>query len=97
MEHLGKVKVGQDVLIRFSWFPYQEFGAVRGRIMAIADVPLKDSIFLARVMSPDGLITTYNKTLTVKTGMTASADVITDDRRLLEKLFYQFRKITGGQ
>ena len=96
-QNAGKVEVGQDVLVRFAGFPYQEFGAVRGRITAIAGVALKDSVFLAKVALPTGLKTTYGKSLAYKTGMTASADIITADNRLLEKLLYQLRKTTGGR
>jgi multidrug efflux pump subunit AcrA (membrane-fusion protein) len=96
-QNAGKVHVGQDVLVKFAGFPYQEYGAVRGRIIAIADIPLRDSVFLARVALPTGLRTTYGKSLAYKTGMTASADIITADNRLLEKLFYQLRKVTGGR
>ncbi len=96
-QNAGKVLVGQTVLIKFAGYPYQEFGAVRGRITTIADIPLKDSVFVARVTLPTGLQTTYGKTLAFKTGMTATADVMTNDSRLLEKLFYQFRKITQDQ
>jgi multidrug resistance efflux pump len=92
----GKVQVGQEVIIKFAGFPYTEFGTVRGRITAIADIPFKDSIFLARVTLPAGLKTTYGKSLAYKTGMTASAEVITADSRLVEKLFYQLRKATVG-
>ncbi|WP_245565030.1 hypothetical protein [Spirosoma spitsbergense] len=63
----------------------------------IADIPLNDSVFLARVQLPAGLKTTYGKSLAYRTGMSASADIITDDIRLLEKLFYQLRKVTNGR
>lgn len=96
-QNAGKVQVGQDVLVKFAGFPYQEFGAVRGRITAIADIPLKDSVFLAKVALPTGLKTTYGKSLAYKTGMAASADIVTEDSRLLEKLFYQLRKVAGGR
>ncbi|GAA4394120.1 HlyD family efflux transporter periplasmic adaptor subunit [Hymenobacter koreensis] len=89
----GKVQVGQEVLVRFSGFPYQEFGIVRGRIVTIADISSSDSAFLAKVELPAGLKTSYGRSLTYKTGMTASADIITADEPLLMKLFYQFRKI----
>ncbi|QKG59137.1 HlyD family efflux transporter periplasmic adaptor subunit (plasmid) [Hymenobacter sp. BRD128] len=93
----GKVRVGQEVLVRFAGFPYQEFGFVKGRITTIADIPLKDSVFLAKVVLSEGLKTSYGKSLVYKTGMTASADIITADSRLLQKLFYQFRKATDGR
>ncbi|WP_020599129.1 HlyD family efflux transporter periplasmic adaptor subunit [Spirosoma panaciterrae] len=93
----GKVKPGQEVLVKFIGYPYQEYGAVRGRIASIADIPLKDSVFLAKVILPNGLRTTYGKALAYKTGMSASADILTDDSRLLEKLFYQLRKVANGR
>lgn len=96
-QNAGKVRVGQDVVVKFAGFPYQEFGAVRGRITAIAGIALKDSVFLARVALPKGLKTTYGHSLAYKTGMTASADIITADTRLLEKLFYQLRKVSNGR
>lgn len=96
-QNAGKVRVGQEVLVKFAGYPYQEFGGVRGRITTIADIPLKDSIFLAKVVLPAGLKTTYGKHLAYKIGMTASAEIMTDDSRLLEKLFYQLRKIANGR
>ncbi len=96
-QNAGKVRVGQDVLVKFAEYPYQEFGGVRGRITTIAEMSLNDSVFLAKVVMPTGLKTTYGKQLAYKTGMTASADIITDDSRLLEKLFYQLRKVANGR
>ncbi|GAB2580140.1 hypothetical protein GCM10027190_32210 [Spirosoma areae] len=96
-QNAGKVQIGQAVLVKFAGYPYQEFGAVRGRITAIADIPLKDGVFLANVQLLSGLKTTYGKQLAYKTGMSATADIITEDNRLLEKLFYQLRKVTNGQ
>ncbi|GAB3562779.1 HlyD family efflux transporter periplasmic adaptor subunit [Spirosoma luteolum] len=93
----GKVHEGQMVIIRFLGYPYHEYGAVRGYITAISALPYRDSVFLAKVILPNGLRTTYQKTLSQKTGMTATADIITNDTRLLEKLFYQLRRIQGGR
>ncbi len=95
--NFGKVQVGQAVVVKFAGYPYQEFGAVRGRIAAIAEVPVKDSIFVARVRLPEGLATTYGKRLTYKPGMLASAEVITEEHRLIERLFYQLRKVAGDR
>jgi multidrug efflux pump subunit AcrA (membrane-fusion protein) len=96
-QNAGKVQVGQTVFVKFAGFPYQEYGAVRGHITAIANISFKDSVFLAQVALPAGLQTTYGKSLAYKTGMIASADVITADNRLLKKLFYQLRSVTVNQ
>lgn len=96
-QNAGKVRVGQRVLIKFAGYPFQEFGAIRGRIATLANIPVKDSVFLAKVVLPEGLKTTYGKQLAYKNGMIASADIITEDNRLLEKLFYQLRKVANGR
>ncbi|WP_266366914.1 HlyD family secretion protein [Tellurirhabdus rosea] len=91
--NFGKVKIGQQVLVKFAGYPYAEFGAVRGRITAIAEVPLKDSVFLAKVALPNGLETTFHRRIPFKTGLSATAEIQTDNSRLLEKLAYQLREV----
>lgn len=90
--NLGKVKRGQAVLIKFDSYPFQEFGAVKGRVDFIAQVPGSDNAYLARVALPEGLTTSYGRKLTYKSGMTATAEIITEDARLMEKIFLRFKK-----
>ncbi|TAE69606.1 MAG: HlyD family efflux transporter periplasmic adaptor subunit [Bacteroidetes bacterium] len=91
--NFGKVKVGQEVNIKFNAYPFQEFGMVKGKIEFIAEIPIKDSIFLAKVILPKGLTTNYNKKIVYQSKMTATADIITQKNRLIDKLFYQWRKL----
>jgi HlyD family secretion protein len=97
--NFGKVKIGQKVLVKFQGYPFEEFGAVEGKIATIAQLPSLDnttgqpSAFIATVKLPNGLKTNFNKQLSYKIGMTASAEIITEDLRLIERLFYQIRKI----
>lgn len=85
-QNAGKVRVGQPVLIRFNGYPYQEFGLVRGTVKSVAEIPLRDG-FVAEVSLPAQLVTSRGRHLTYKLGMTASAEIITRDQRLLERLF----------
>ena len=91
-QNLGKVRKGQQVIIRFAGYPFQEFGVVTGRIEYISEVPSKENTFFAKVTLPNGLQTNYGKPITYRTGMNATAEIITSDSRLLEKIFYNFRK-----
>lgn len=86
----GKIRAGQRVKIRFDSYPPQEFGLVMGTIENLSPVP-RDGIYLADVSLPNGLITTYGKTLEFKQEMRGRADVVTDDLRLLERVFNKFR------
>jgi multidrug resistance efflux pump len=85
-QNAGKVHVGQPVLIRFNGYPYQEFGLVRGTVKSVAEIPLREG-FVAEVSLPAQLVTSRGRHLTYKLGMTASAEIITRDQRLLERLF----------
>lgn len=95
-QNFGKVKIGQTVLIKFSSYPFQEFGLVEGKVASIAEVPTvidKTEIYLANVSFTNGLRTNFNKKIIFREGMTASAEIITEDLRLIERLFYQMRKV----
>jgi multidrug efflux pump subunit AcrA (membrane-fusion protein) len=88
--NFGKVKNGQDVLLKFQAYPYQEFGSVKGRIEFISNAP-SDSGYLAKVILPEGLVTNYKRPVQYRTGLSMQADIITDKRRLLERFFSSFR------
>ena len=62
----GKVKIGQQVIIRFYNFPDQEFGIVNGRVHSISLVPTENN-YLIEIALPNGLTTNYGKILPVKT------------------------------
>ncbi|ADB40217.1 HlyD family efflux transporter periplasmic adaptor subunit [Spirosoma linguale] len=88
----GKVEVGQKVNVKFDNFPYNEFGFVVGYIAAVSSVP-RDGVYTVRITFPKGLITNYNKKLLFRQEMTGSADVITADISLFNRVFYQIRSI----
>ena len=91
-QNLGKVKPGQRVLIKFDSYPSAEFGVVPGRIAFLSEVPTSDGTYLAKVTLPQGLKTTYGKVLGYRPGMTANAEIVTDDSRLLLKLFARLKQ-----
>ena len=47
---MGKVKEGQEVLIKLKGYPFEEYGMIRGKIKYIADVPYRDSVFISKVV-----------------------------------------------
>jgi multidrug efflux pump subunit AcrA (membrane-fusion protein) len=84
--NMGKVKEGQEVLIKLRSYPYEEYGVVRGRITAIAEVPLKDSVFLSKVSFGITEGSSLTKPVQLKNGMMADAEIITEDASLLGRL-----------
>lgn len=89
--NFGKVKVGQEVIVKFQSFPFQEYGTVKGKVSYISDIP-KDSTYMVKIGFPDGLITSSKKKLPFRNGMTAQGDIITENLKLMEKFFYDIRK-----
>lgn len=89
--NFGKVKTGQEVIVKLQSYPFQEFGIVRGKIQYISEIP-KDSVTLLKVSFPDGLQTNSGKILPFKYGMMATGEIVTEDMRLIERFFYDIRK-----
>jgi hypothetical protein len=83
----GKVDVGQGVIVRVESYPSAEFGYLQGKITTISSVLVNDSSYLVNVELPDGLRTNYGKIIPFKNNMKAKAEIITQERRLLKKLF----------
>ncbi|MEY8611276.1 HlyD family efflux transporter periplasmic adaptor subunit [Parabacteroides segnis] len=92
LQRSGKVKVGQRVIVRFTNFPDQEFGIVNGRLSSVSLVPSEDN-YMIEIVFPDGLITNYGKCLPVFYEMKATAEIVTDDSRLIERFFQPLKKI----
>jgi len=62
-------------------------------IKSISLVPDTDGNYLIDVDLPKKLITTYNKEIAFKQEMRGSAEIITEDLRLIERFFYQLKNI----
>ena len=88
----GKVSIGQRVIIRFLNFPDLEYGIVNGTVSSISLVPSENNCYL-EIALPNGLTTNYRKTLPVAYEMKASAEIVTDDLRLIERFFMPLKRI----
>ncbi|WP_264526029.1 MULTISPECIES: HlyD family secretion protein [unclassified Flavobacterium] len=89
----GKIKVGQMVNIRLANFPDREFGVLKGKIRNISLVPDKDGNLLLDVALPNGLETSYKKQIVFQQEMKGSAEIVTEDLRLIERILYQFKSM----
>ena len=89
----GKVKAGQKVYIRLANYPDTEFGSLLGSVENRSALADKDGFYHLDVSLPNGLNTTYSKTIEFRQEMQGTAEIITEDLRLIERLFYQFREL----
>ena len=92
-QNSGKIKIGQQVNIKLENYPDYEFGMLKGKIKNISLIPNKDGLYLIDVELPKKLITSYNKEIDFKQEMLGTAEIITEDLRLIDRFFYQFKKV----
>jgi multidrug resistance efflux pump len=88
----GKVKTGLNTTIRLDAFPYQQYGILRGSVGNIALVPQKEDYQLDIKLNTD-LTTSYGKTLNFRQEMQGFANIITEDRRVVERILDRFRDL----
>jgi HlyD family secretion protein len=93
----GKVKERQMVNVKFDNFPHMEFGMVRVQIKNISLVPItienNQKAYMLEVDFPEKLKTNYGKELTFSQEMTGSAEIITEDLRLLDKFLNPIKAV----
>ncbi|WP_052600012.1 HlyD family secretion protein [Aureispira sp. CCB-QB1] len=94
----GKVKIGQNINIQLDGFPFQEYGVIKAKVGGISLVPItsieqKTTNYLVEVILPDNLVTTYSKTIPFRQKMEGTANIITEDRRILERVFDKLNNI----
>lgn len=86
----GKIRTGQTVNIRIDGYPHLEFGIIKGRIGSISLVS-KNKNYQVEIEIPQELITTNNKTIDFAGELSGIADIITDNRTLIERIFSPMR------
>lgn len=89
--NFGKIKIGQEVLLKFPSYPFQEYGSIQGKIDFISNI-YTDSGYLAKVILPQGLITNYKKQIQFRDGLIAHGEIITENMRLLQRFYYNIIK-----
>ncbi|MGB5553402.1 MAG: HlyD family secretion protein, partial [Flavobacteriaceae bacterium] len=93
LQNSGKIQPGQRVNIKLQNYPETEFGMLNGKVKSISQTPDSDGFYLVDVSLPKTLITSYNKEIEFKQEMRGTAEIITEDLRLLERFFYQFKQL----
>jgi multidrug resistance efflux pump len=95
----GKVKEGQTVNVKFDNFPYMEYGMIKVTISHISlvpiDLPDAKKAYVLEVVFPDKLCTTYGKELSFSQEMTGTAEIVTEDLRLLDKFINPIKAVMG--
>jgi len=81
----GKINIGQQVNIKLSGFPYMQYGVLKGRIVTVSQVPGEGG-FMADIGLTEGMTSTYHEKIRFIHQMDGTADIITEDSRLIYRL-----------
>jgi membrane fusion protein len=101
---VGFVHPGQPVRLFFDAFPYQKYGAGRGRVVAVSRVPIEpasldsalgiqEPVFRVRVAIDSAVPRLADADARLRPGMTLSANLVLERRSLWEVLFNPFRSL----
>jgi len=88
----GKVSKGQLVMIKLDNFPSHEYGQLKGKVSSVSLIPEEEN-YLVKVNLANGLKTTYNKILKYSPEMSGTAEIITEDLRITDRIFNKLRKV----
>jgi len=80
------------VNIRLHNYPFEQFGMITGKVESISDIPEKEK-YTVTIHLPNGMTSTYNRRLNFTPQLQGETEIITEDLRVLERVFYQVRKL----
>lgn len=90
VRNFGKVAIGQRVHVYLDNFPHQEYGSLQGTVRSLSGLP-KQGYYRVTVAFPKGLTTQYGKEIPFTQQLSGKAEIVTEELRLLERLFYHLR------
>ena len=85
----GKIEPGQRVNIKLDNYPHLEYGIVEGAVVNISMVPVVSSegaFYTVEIALVNDLQTNYRKNLPFNQEMQGAAEIVTRDRRLIQRL-----------
>jgi len=103
-EGVGKVDVGQIVNVELDAYLKKEYGIIEGKVLEIADVATtmpstnrSSAFYKVLVGFKEGFKPTTGKEIIVKHNMKGKAKVITEDVRLIERIFNELRDVVDAK
>jgi hypothetical protein len=86
----GKLKEHNKAIIKLHSYPYREYGAIDGYVEKISDFPI-DGMYSVKIRLPNKLETGYDKKIDFKQRLSGDAELITENRSLLSRIFSNFK------
>ena len=98
--NIGKIGVGKKSLVKFDAYPYKEFGLYVSKVESISHVPevSQDNFAYYEVILPlpEPIITDVGDTIPYLPNMTATVEIITEDKSILGRIFDQILSLINS-
>lgn len=88
--NLGKVELGQKVLIKLDSYPFEEFGILKGTVSQLTNMAIRDSLFLSKASIDSN---TIGNNIQLRTGLIGTAEIVTEDVSILHRLLRNLRLV----
>lgn len=73
-------------MIRLDGYPRQEYGTIEGLLSSLSALPQKEE-YLVEISLPNALHTSYGKSIPFRQEMAGQARIVTEERRIIERIF----------
>lgn len=94
-EDIGFIEKGLDIKYKFDAFPFTDYGTIKGSVAAISPSAMEDRAqgFVYRVQGTlkQKYFEIEDKQYPIKAGMTATAELVTENKTILSILFKKVR------
>lgn len=95
---IGKINIKDKVVVKVNGYPYKEFGTLISEVKSISELPeiVQGSngevtyLYITYISLPDRLITSLNNEIEFRPNSAVTAEIITKDKSILERLLETF-------
>ncbi|MCB0844462.1 MAG: HlyD family efflux transporter periplasmic adaptor subunit [Bacteroidetes bacterium] len=102
---LGKIDIGDKVIIKVDGYPYKEFGTLTSKVQSISALPeiTKNNngeflyLYTINIALPDTIITNHQQEIPYRPNSSVTAEIITKDKSILERLFETFLSLINQE
>jgi HlyD family secretion protein len=89
---LGKININQQVYVKLDKYPFSQFGLLAGKVEKIYTIPTENRKTgevenLIRISFDQTSSTTYHKNIKLNPENRGTAQIVTSDRRIIERIF----------
>lgn len=86
---IHKISIGQDVIIKYVDYPFQQFGIQKGKIVFISGIANNDG-YLASVELDQTINTLNENKIHLRPGILADAEILTKDESIFQRIINSF-------